>query len=86
MRKLMKNFKIIDHKINVRFETIAKTVDAKMKKQDKEFADICFAKITTFVKNNIALTKQILFLSNFVDYLHKISYEVHEIYHKIVNV
>ena len=57
MKKLMKNLKIIDHEIDVKFETIAKTVDAKMKKQDKKFADICFAKITTFVKDNIALTK-----------------------------
>ena len=53
----MKNFKIINHKIDVRFKVIAKTIDAKMKKQNKKFANICFAKITTFVNNNIALTK-----------------------------
>ena len=57
MRKLMKNFKIIDHEINVKFETIARTIDAKIKKQDKKFANICFTKITTFVKNNIALIR-----------------------------
>ena len=53
----MKNFKIIDYKINVKFEIIAKTINARMKEQNKKFANICFAKITTFIKNNIALTK-----------------------------
>ena len=57
MKKLMKNFKIINHEIDIKFKTIAKTIDAKMKKQDKKFANICFAKITIFVKNNIALTR-----------------------------
>ena len=57
MKELMKNFKIIDYDIDVKFETIAKTIDAKMKEQNKKFAKICFAKITTFVKNNILLIK-----------------------------
>ena len=85
MKKLMKNLKIIDHEIDVKFEAIARTIDARIKKQDKEFADICFAKITTFVRNNIVLTRQAFLLSNFVDHLHKISYEVHEIYYEVVN-
>ena len=86
MKKLMKNFKIINHKIDVKFKIIAKTTDAKIKKQNKKFADIYFAKITIFVKNNIVLIKQVFLLSNFVDYLHKISYKTHEIYYKVVNV
>ena len=57
-----------------------------MREQDRKFADICFAEIATFVKDSIALTRQILFLLNFVDHLHKISYEAHEIYHEVVNV
>ena len=57
MKELMKNFKIINHEIDVKFKVIARTIDAKMKKQDKKFANICFAKITTFVKNNIVLTR-----------------------------
>ena len=57
MKELTKNFKIIDHKIDVKFKIIVKIVDAEMKKQDKKFADICFAKLTTFVKNNISLIK-----------------------------
>ena len=61
MKKLMKNFKIINYKIDVRFEIIAKIVNVKMKKQNKKFANICFAKITTFVKNNILLIRQIFF-------------------------
>ena len=55
------------------------------KNKIKNSRNIYFAKIITFVKNNIALTKQVFFLSNFVDYLHKISYEIHEIYYEIVN-
>ena len=86
MKKLMRNLKIISHEINVRFKVIAKAIDARMEKQDKKFANICFAEITTFVKNNILLIKQILFLLDFVEHLYKILYEVHEIYHKIVNV
>ena len=86
MRKLMKNFTIIDHEIDVKFKAIAKTTDARIKKQDKKFANICFAKIITFVKNNILLIKQILLLLNFVKHFYKILYEVHEIYHEIVNV
>ena len=31
MKKLMKNFKIIDYEINVKFKAIARTIDAKMK-------------------------------------------------------
>ena len=81
----MKNLKIINHKIDVRFKAIARTADAKMKKQNKKFANICFAKITTFVKDNIALTRQAFLLSNFVDHLHKISYEIHKIYYETVN-
>ena len=85
MRKLMKNFKIIDYEIDVRFKTIARTIDAKIKKQNKKFANICFAKITTFVKDNIALTRQIFLLSDFANHLHKILYKIHEIYHEVVN-
>ena len=61
-------------------------IDAKMKEQDKKFANICFAKITTFIKNNISLIKQILFLLNFVEHFHKISYEIHKVYYETVNV
>ena len=57
MKKLLKNLKIINHEIDVRFKAIAKTIDTRMKKQDKKFANIYFAKITTFVKNNISLIK-----------------------------
>ena len=57
MRKLMKNLKIINYEIDVKFEAIAKAIDAKIKKQDKKFANICFAKITIFVKDNISLIK-----------------------------
>ena len=53
----MKNFKIIDYKINVKFEVIAKTTDARIKEQNKKFANIYFAEITTFVKKNISLIK-----------------------------
>ena len=86
MKELMKNFKIINYKIDVKFKAIAETIDARMKKQNKKFANICFAKITIFIKDNILLIKQILFLLNFVEYLYKILYKAHEIYHKIVNV
>ena len=57
MKKLMKDFKIINHKIDVKFKTIAKVTDAKIKKQDKKFANICFAKIISFIKNNILLIR-----------------------------
>ena len=57
MKELIKNFKIINHEIDVKFEVIIRTIDARMKEQNKKFADICFAKITIFVKNNIALTR-----------------------------
>ena len=86
MKELMKNFKIIDHKIDVRFEAIARTINARIKEQDKKFANIYFAKITTFVKDNTSLIKQIFLLSNFVEHLHKISYKAHKIYHEVVNV
>ena len=72
MRKLMKNFKIINHEINVKFEIIARTIDAKIEKQNKKFANTCFVKITTFVKNNISLIKQTFLLSNFVEHFYKI--------------
>ena len=86
MRKLMKNFKIIDFEINVKFKAIVKVVDAKMKKQNKKFANIYFAKITIFVKNNISLIRQIFLLLNFVEHLYKILYKTYKIHHKIVNI
>ena len=57
MRILIKNFRIIDHEINIKFKVITKTIDARIKKQNKKFANICFAKIIIFVKNNIILTE-----------------------------
>ena len=53
----MKNFKIIDFKIKIKFKAIVKIVDAKIKEQDKKFVNIYFAKITIFVKNNILFIK-----------------------------
>ena len=86
MKELMKNLKIINYKIDVRFEAIAKTINVKMKEQNKKFANIWFAKMMIFVKNSTSLIKQIFLLSDFVEHLHKILYKVHEIYHEIVNV
>ena len=31
MKELMKNFKIINHKIDIKFKAIAKAIDARMK-------------------------------------------------------
>ena len=86
MKKLMKNFKIIDFEINIKFKAIVRVINAKMRKQNKKFANIYFAKITTFVKNNISLIKQIFFLSDFVEHLYKTLYKIYDIYYEAFNV